>query len=318
MAEPKYSFDSEKLSYEKITPSFRQRASKILRNALMFCAIVLGVFVLLSVLFDTPDEKIQKRENKQLQYQYEMLTQKVGKMEENMDEIQQHDDNIHRLIFGTEKAAAGQNQDSARQLSLIGKSNSDIIQETSGTIDNLMDRIASQKELLDNLMKLVQDKEKQLASIPSISPIGEKNSKYLASGYGYHMHPIYRTLKMHSGIDLTAPRGSLVYSTGNGQVVTAGSSPDYGYHVIIDHGYGLKTLYAHLDKISVKRGQRLQRGDAVGEVGSTGRSSAPHLHYEVRKNNKTENPVNYYFSDLTPEEYKRILDESNTMTMSFD
>ena len=318
MSEPKYSFDSEKLSYEKITPSFRQRFSKFLRNALIFCAIVLGVFVVLSVLFDTPDEKIQKRENKQLQYQYELLTQKVGKMEESMDEIQQHDDNIHRLIFGVGQTAESQNLDSATQLSLIGKTNSDILQETSGTIDNLMDRLASQKDLIDNLMKLVQDKEKQLAYIPSISPIGDKNVQYLASGYGYHMHPIYRTLKMHSGIDLAAPKGSPVYATGKGQVVSAGSSPDYGNNVIVDHGYGYKTLYAHLDKIRVKKGQRLQRGDAIGEVGSTGRSTAPHLHYEVRKNNKTENPINYYYSDLTPEEYKKILDASNTMTMSFD
>ncbi len=318
MSEPKYSFDSEKLSYEKITPSFRQRASKFLRNTLIFCAIVLGVFVVLSVLFDTPDEKIQKRENKQLQYQYELLTQKVGKMEESMDEIQQHDDNIHRLIFGVGQTAESQNLESATQLSLIGKSNSDILQKTSGTIDNLMDRLASQKDLIDNLMKLVQDKEKQLAYIPSISPISDKNVQYLASGYGYHMHPIYRTLKMHSGIDLAAPKGSPVYATGKGQVVSAGSSPDYGNNVIVDHGYGYKTLYAHLDKIRVKKGQRLQRGDAIGEVGSTGRSTAPHLHYEVRKNNKTENPINYYYSDLTPEEYKKILDASNTMTMSFD
>ena len=318
MSEPKYSFDPEKLSYDKITPSFRQRASKFLRNALLFCGIVVGVFVVLSVLFDTPDEKIQKRENKQLQYQYEQLTQKVGKMEESMDEIQQHDANIHRLIFGVGQTAASQNQDSATLQSLSNKSNSVIFQETSTSIDNLMERIAAQKELLDNLTVLVQEKEKQLASIPSISPIGDKNIQLLATGYGYHLHPLYRTLKMHSGIDLTAPKGSPVYATGNGQVVSAGSSADYGYNVIVDHGYGYKTLYAHLDKIRVKRGQRLQRGDAIGDVGSTGRSTAPHLHYEVRKNNKTENPINYYYSDLSPEEYKKILDASNTMTMSFD
>ena len=318
MSEPKYSFDPEKLSYDKITPSFKQRASKFLRNALLFCGIVVGIFVILSVLFDTPDEKLQKRENKQLQYQYEQLTQKVGKMEESMDEIQKHDENIHRLIFGVGQTSASQNTDSATQLSLIGKSNSDILQETSGNIDNLMDRIESQKELLDNLMKLVQDKEKQLASIPSISPIGDKNIQLLASGYGYHLHPLYRTLKMHSGIDLAAPKGAPVYATGKGQVVSAGSSSDYGNNVIVDHGYGYKTLYAHLDKIKVKRGQKLQRGDVIGEIGSTGRSTAPHLHYEVRKNNKTENPVNYYYSDLTPEEYKKILEASNTMTMSFD
>jgi murein DD-endopeptidase MepM/ murein hydrolase activator NlpD len=318
MSEPKYSFDPEKLSYDKITPSFRQRISKILRNSLLFGGIALGVFVVLSVLFDTPDEKLQKRENKQLQYQYELLTQKVGRMEESMDEIQQHESDIHRLIFGVELTANNQNADSATRQVIASKRNSDILQETSKTIDNLMERMASQKELLDNLISLAQDKAIRLAAIPAISPIAEKNIKQLASGYGYRLHPLYRTLKMHNGIDLTAPTGTAVYSTGNGVVVSVANTHDYGKNVTVDHGYGYKTIYAHLDKISVKKGQRLLRGDAIGEVGSTGRSTAPHLHYEVRKNNKTENPINYYYSDLTPEEYKILLDASNIMTMSFD
>lgn len=323
MAEPKYSFDPERLSYDKITPSFKQRSSKFLRNALLFCLIALGVFVVLSVLFDTPDEKIQKRENKQLQHQYEQLTQKVGKMEENMDEIQQHDDNIHRLIFGidpvAENARKAGDDGSNQYKELEQYSQSDLLIETSKKIDNLTRRLVVQNESYDNIMKLVQDKEKFLASIPAISPIADRNMKRLAAGYGYRIHPIYRTLKMHKGIDLTAPTGTKVYATGGGKVISAGQgSGSYGIKVIIDHGYGYKTLYAHLSKVTVKEGKRVARGDVIGEVGCTGRSTAPHLHYEVRKNDQTENPVNYYYTELTPEEYEEMINISSQMTMSFD
>ncbi len=240
-----------------------------------------------------------------------------------MDEIQQHDDNIYRLIFGIEPIPA-----SVRQAGIGGAnpykdleqySNSELLIETSKKIDNLTRRMVVQSESYDNVMKLVQDKEKFLASIPAISPIADKNLKRFASGYGYRIHPIYRTLKMHNGIDLTAPTGTEVYATGGGKVVNSGySSGGYGNKVIIDHGYGYKTLYAHLDKVFVKNGQHISRGELIGKVGSTGRSTAPHLHYEVRKNDKTENPVNYYYTDLTPEEYEEMINVSSQMTMSFD
>ena len=319
MSNPKYSFNPEKLSYDKITRSFKQKVGKILKDIILLAAASFAVFVVMSLLFDTPDEKIQKRENKQLMYQYEALNQKVKKMEESMDEIQQHDNDIQRLIFGIEPTDANNENDSSALTVANSKSNSVLISETAQTIDNLSRRITSQSEVLANIMKMVQDKEKQLASIPAISPIDDRNLKRFASGYGYRIHPIYRTLKMHKGIDLTAPTGTNVYATGNGKVVSANSTADgYGKKVIIDHGHGYKTLYAHLNKITVKAGQRVQRGDVIGEVGSTGRSTAPHLHYEVRKNDRTENPVNYYYCDITPEEYEDILNTSNIMTMSFD
>lgn len=318
MSKSEFRFNPDELSYDKITPTFRQRFFKILRNTILFGGISLAVFVVMSVLFDTPDEKIQKRENKQLHYQYEVLTQKVKKMEENMNEIQQHDDNIHRLIFGIEPSSV-QNSDSTTLISLAPKSNSDILLETSETLNDLTRQSANQSELLENMMKMVEDKEKLLASIPAISPIADKNPKRFAAGFGYRIHPIYRTLKMHDGIDLTVPSGTHVYATGNGRVVSANSSSDgYGKKVIIDHGHGYKTLYAHLSTIKVKVGQRVTRGDVIGEVGSTGRSTAPHLHYEVHKNNKTENPVNYYYTELSPQEYEEMINVSNQMTMSFD
>ena len=289
----------------------------------MFISASFVFLLLLSLFFDTPGEKIQKRENKQLLYQYELLNQKVEKMEQSMDEIQQHDDNIYRLIFGIDpvpenirKAGVG-GSNPYKELEQYSKS--DLLIETSKKIDNLTRRMVVQSESYDNIMKLVQDKEKFLASIPAISPIADRNLKRFASGYGYRIHPIYRTLKMHKGIDLTAPTGTKVYATGGGKVISAGyAAGGYGIKVIIDHGYGYKTLYAHLNKVNVKVGKRVARGDVIGEVGSTGRSTAPHLHYEVRKNDQTENPVNYYYTDLTPEEYEEMINVSSQMTMSFD
>lgn len=323
MSKPKYRFNPETLSYDKIKLSPKQKIFKFTRGVMILVSSSFLFLVILSFFFDTPGEKMQKRENKQLLLQYELLNQKVVKMEQSMDEIQQHDDNIYRLIFGIEPIPA-----SVRQAGIGGAnpykdleqySNSELLIETSKKIDNLTRRMVVQSESYDNVMKLVQDKEKFLASIPAISPIADKNLKRFASGYGYRIHPIYRTLKMHNGIDLTAPTGTEVYATGGGKVVNSGySSGGYGNKVIIDHGYGYKTLYAHLDKVFVKNGQHISRGELIGKVGSTGRSTAPHLHYEVRKNDKTENPVNYYYTDLTPEEYEEMINVSSQMTMSFD
>ncbi|MBO7477658.1 MAG: M23 family metallopeptidase [Salinivirgaceae bacterium] len=323
MSKPKYSFNPESLSYDQIKLSPRQKIFKFLRGAVLLLSVSFVFLLILSLFFDTPGEKIQKRENKQLLYQYELLNQKVEKMEQSMDEIQQHDDNIYRLIFGIDpvpenirKAGVG-GSNPYKELEQYSKS--DLLIETSKKIDNLTRRMVVQTESYDNIMKLVQDKEKFLASIPAISPIADRNLKRFASGYGYRIHPIYRTLKMHKGIDLTAPTGTKVYATGGGKVISAGyAAGGYGIKVIIDHGYGYKTLYAHLNKVNVKVGKHVARGDVIGEVGSTGRSTAPHLHYEVRKNDQTENPVNYYYTDLTPEEYEEMINVSSQMTMSFD
>ena len=323
MSKPKYSFNPESLSYDQIKLSPRQKIFKFLRGAVLLLSVSFVFLLILSLFFDTPGEKIQKRENKQLLYQYELLNQKVEKMEQSMDEIQQHDDNIYRLIFGIDpvsenvrKAGVG-GSNPYKELEQYSKS--ELLIETSKRIDNLTRRMVVQTESYDNIMKLVQDKEKFLASIPAISPIADRNLKRFASGYGYRIHPIYRTLKMHKGIDLTAPTGTKVYATGGGKVISAGyATGGYGIKVIIDHGYGYKTLYAHLNKVNVKVGKRVARGDVIGEVGSTGRSTAPHLHYEVRKNDQTENPVNYYYTDLTPEEYEEMINVSSQMTMSFD
>jgi len=166
---------------------------------------------------------------------------------------------------------------------------------------------------------MARNKEKMLASIPAIQPVANKNLKKMASGYGYRIHPIYKVRKMHWGTDFSAPTGTPIYATGDGKVTTyKRSRSGYGYHIVIDHGFGYETLYGHMSKIEVRRGQRVKRGDVIGYIGSTGSSTAPHLHYEVMKDGRKINPINYFFNDLSPEEYEEMLIISSHSNQSFD
>ncbi|HAN00146.1 MAG TPA: peptidase M23 [Marinilabiliales bacterium] len=323
MPKSKYKFDPERLSYEVIVLTPGQKIVKFLKQ-LAAISIIAAIFLLaLSIFFDTPGELQQKRENKQLRSQYELLNKKLQRMELTMDQIKERDDHIYRLIFGAEPIPESYREAGFggvnRYKELEGFDESQLVIETSKKIDMLLKQLDVQWKSYEEVVALAEEKEVFWASIPAISPLADKDLTRFASGYGYRIHPIYRTKKMHTGIDLTAPTGTEVYATGNGEVAVAGYTPGgYGKRIIVDHGFGFKTVYAHLNSILVKEGQKIKRGELIGTVGSTGRSTAPHLHYEVRKNNQTENPVNYYSNDLTPEQYEEVLSVSSRMNMSFD
>ena len=155
-----------------------------------------------------------------------------------------------------------------------------------------------------------------LACIPAIQPVSNKELRRIASGFGYRYHPIYKTLRMHTGMDFSAPRGTPIYATGNGKVKSTKRKSGYGKTCVVDHGFGYKTLYGHMSKIIVKRGQKVKRGEIIGYVGSTGTSTSPHLHYEVRINDKPVNPVHYFFNDLSPEEYEKVIEISSRINQS--
>lgn len=323
MPKSKYKFDPERLSYEKIVLSRGQRFLKFLKQVAAIAVIAAIMLFVLSIFFDTPGERQQKRENKQLVSQYEFLNKKLELMEQTMEQIKERDDNIYRLIFGAEPISKAQREAGFggvnRYKELEGYNNSELVIETSKKLDQLLKQLDVQWKSYEEVVDLAKEKEVFLASIPAISPIADKDLTRFASGYGYRIHPIYRTRKMHTGIDLTAPTGTEVYATGDGKIIKTGYTPGgYGKRIIVDHGFGYKTLYAHLNEIYVKEGQKVKRGELIGAVGNTGRSTAPHLHYEVRKNNKTENPVNYYYNDLTPEQYDEVITVSSRMNMSFD
>jgi hypothetical protein len=323
MPKTKYKFNHETLSFDRVALTGKQVLWKSLTyiTAIFFAStILLSVF---SLFFELPVEKKLKRENKQLLTKYAMLNKQLDEFAVVLNNIQDRDDNIYRVIFETNpipeairKAGFG-GIDRYRELE--GFDNEEIVIETTKKMDLIKSQLYVQTKSYEEVINLAARKEEMWASIPAIQPIADKDVTRFASGFGYRIHPIYKTKKMHSGVDLTAPIGTKIYATGNGTVMKASlSRGGYGKRIIIDHGYGYKTLYGHLNKILVKEGQKIKRGDLIGEVGSTGRSTAPHLHYEVRKDNRAQDPINFYFNDLTPEEYDSMIEISSRPNQSFD
>ncbi len=322
MAKVKYYYDPKTLSYKKIEKSTRNR----IRNTVTFIvASALFALLFVSVLFsyfDSPKEKQLRRELDQMTIQYEFLNQRLNEMTGIMDEMQKRDDNIYRVIFEAEpipssirKAGFGGVN---RYKDLEGLSNSDLVIETTKKMDMLAKQMVIQSKSFDEVVALVKDKEQMLAAIPAIQPVSNEDLNRMASGFGYRIDPVYKTPKFHAGMDFSAPTGTPIYATGDGRVMRSGVETGYGKSVRIDHGYGYMTLYAHMSNITARPGQKVKRGDIIGYVGNTGKSVGPHLHYEVHKDGVPINPVNFYYNDLSPEEYSRMIELSNTPTQSLD
>ncbi len=323
MAKVKYYYDSRTLSYQKIEKNSKDR----IRGLLVFLAAsslfaVLIVFVLFS-FFESPKEKRLNRELAQIEFQYGILNQRMNQMEGVLDEMSVRDDNIYRVIFEADpipqsirKAGFGGIN---RYKELEGYSHSDLVISTSSRIDVLTKQMVIQSKSFDEVVDLAMSKEDMLRSIPAIQPVANKELKRMASGFSYRLDPFYKVRKFHAGMDFSAPTGTPIYATGDAVVMRADRrSRGYGNHVRLDHGFGYMTLYGHMSKILVRPGQKVKRGDVIGYVGNTGKSTAPHLHYEVHLNGKAVNPVNYYFNDLTPEEYDRMIEMSSMTNQSLD
>jgi len=323
LARTKYRFNTRTLSYEKIELDWKQ---KLLRaSSFLVAAFFMGflIYILAAQLIDSPKEKLLRKENNQLKSQYELLNRRMEQATAVLEDIQRRDDEIYRIIFEAEPIAkeireagfGGVN----RYKKLEGFRNSNLIMESAKVLDQITKQLYIQSKSFDEVLDMAVRKEEMLASIPAIQPVANKELKRMASGYGMRMHPIYKRRKMHTGMDFSAEQGTEIYATGAGKVVHAQKSRrGYGNHVIIDHGYGYKTLYAHMSKINVRRGENITRGTVIGLVGNTGLSVAPHLHYEVIKNGDKVNPINFYFNDLTPEEYDRMIEFASQPTQSFD
>ncbi len=283
-------------------------------------------FLFLSLAYsflDSPKEKLLKREIAQYKMQIDLLDEKSKKVELVIASLEERDDKIYREIFGAapidqavRKAGIGGND---RYQALKNFDNSKNLVELHESFDQINRRMYIQSKSYDELTKLAKAKNAMLTSIPAIQPVSNKDLKRVASGFGFRIDPIYRTGKFHAGMDFTSPIGTPVTTTGDGVVELVESKQwGYGNCIIINHGYGYKTRYAHLSRFKVKRGQKVTRGQLIGYVGSTGKSTGPHLHYEVLKNNDPVNPANYYYSDLSPEQYEAILKLSNAHNQSFD
>ncbi|GGE24864.1 M23 family metallopeptidase [Psychroflexus planctonicus] len=327
MSKVKYYYDSETLSYRKI----EIKKGKKLGLSLLFLLAVMVTSIILLIIYlnipnlETPKEKAYKRELQNMKLQYELLNRKMDQAVNVLEDLEDRDDNIYRVYFEANPISDEQRKAGFggvnRYSNLEGFDNSELIIGTKQKLDQLTKRIVVHSKSLDDVTNLAENKEALLASIPAIQPIRNKDQKRMASGYGMRMDPIYKFRKMHNGMDFSAPTGTPVYATGNAKVKEIkrpNRSGGYGNLIVLDHGFGIETYYAHLDDFNVRRNQKVMRGEIIGYVGDTGKSTAPHLHYEVRRNGRPVNPINYYYNDLNSEEYEIMMNQASQENQSLD
>ena len=323
MKRVKFYYDRKSLSYKKIEKTWKSRLKNI--SVFIAASAFLGGIMLIVAFdfFDSPKEKMLKRELDKLKLQYELLDESLQQVSAVLENIKDRDDNIYRVIFETEpipnsirKAGIGGVN---RYKNLEGYDNSELLINTSKKMDQISKQLYIQSKSFDEVMEMALRKSDMMASIPAIQPVKNKQLKRVASGFGRRIDPYYKKLKFHYGVDFSAPKGTPIYATGNGTVSkTKRSRRGFGNHIVINHGYGYESLYAHMTKYTVRKGQKVKRGDIIGYVGSTGKSTAPHLHYEVHKDGKKINPVYYFHNDLSPDEFDRMLELSSQENQSFD
>ncbi len=323
MVKMKYRFDKDSLTYDKIVLTGKQRILRAGTYVLATLIIAVIYNVIFAAFFDTPKEKGLKREIQQMQEQYGQIEDRFALVQNTLEDLKQRDDNIYRVIFEAEplppnvrRAGYGGIRD---YKDITGFENDELVRNTAKKLDQIMKQVVVQSRSYDEVVEMAKNQEAMVAAIPAIMPISNKDLTRTASGWGWRIHPIYKIRRFHEGMDFTAPTGTEIYATGDGVVEEVQNSKrGYGKKVIIDHGYGYKTLYAHLNGFNIRRGQKVKRGDVIGFVGSTGLSTAPHLHYEVHKDGKAVNPIHYYFNDLNAEEYERMIFISSNSGQSFD
>jgi murein DD-endopeptidase MepM/ murein hydrolase activator NlpD len=323
MPKVKYHFNTHTLKYDRVVIGWRKRLLRIL--GWFATAVVFGVLIMVFAynFFDSPKEKRLKRQLDETTFQLEMLGQRADQVAAVLKDIQERDNTIYRVIFEAEPIAESVREAGFggvdKYKSLRDYYNPEVLTSVTKRIDKLSKQLYVQSKSFDEVWSLVKNKAEMLAAIPAIQPVANKDLTRVASGYGWRIHPIYKTQKLHTGMDFTAPVGTEIYATGSGTVSKVEMhGRGYGHNAIINHGYGYETLYGHMSKVVVRAGQKISRGDIVGFVGNTGTSSGPHLHYEVRKNNNPVNPVNFYYNDLSPEEYEKMLELSSRAGQSFD
>lgn len=316
----RYHFDPKSLSFHKVRVTYKEKVKKIF-NIIIVGAVFASVVIVLAFNFiDSPKEKMLQREISQYELQFKLLNNRIEQLNTVLEDIQNRDDNVYRVIFEADPIPSSVREagigGTDRYTSLKGYDNSELIIETTAKIDKIARQLYVQSKSLDDVLKMAENKSLMLASIPAIQPLS-KNKSRLVSGFGYRLHPIYKTMRLHTGIDFAAKPGTPVYATGDGKVINPdGGQSGYGVVIVIDHGYGYQSLYAHLSKSVVKPGKQIKRGELIGYVGSTGLSAGPHLHYEIMKNGKKINPIHYFYNDLTPEEYQIMLQEASKVNQS--
>ena len=307
-----YIYNPKTRTYDRIYPTMRQRVMSYLRRLFVGMGFGAGSFLILLLVFGSPSEKTLRIENSRLQAQYHILSTRLDEALTVVQRLEQRDDNLYRVIMQADPVNA-QLRDASygntnRYEELMGMANSNLVLNTAQKMDILSRRLYIQSKSFDEVVELCKQHDDMLECIPAIQPVSNHDLKCTASGYGVRIDPIYKTVKFHSGMDFSANKGTPIYVTGNGKVVKAGWEGLYGQCITVDHGFGYVTKYAHMSKIIARVGQKVVRGEIIGEVGSTGKSTGPHLHYEVHVKGKVVNPVNYYFMDLSADDYDKMVE----------
>ena len=319
----KYVFNYKTLSFEHARLTVRHYVLKVLSylsTSVVFSAVIL---LLAFYFFDSPKERMLKREVQLYELQFKLMNERLDKIQAVLNDMADRDDNIYRVIFESEpipsdvrKAGIG---GADRYNELEGYRNTDLLIRTASRLDKITAQMYVQTKSFDEVYEMAKNKARLLASIPAIQPVSNNDLRRLSSYFGYRTDPYYKIMKFHEGVDFSAPIGTDIYATGDGVVITSErSKTGYGNQIVIDHGFGYKTMYAHLQSFKVRLGERVTRGQIIGTVGSTGKSTSPHLHYEVWKSNKPINPINYFFNDITPEQYEEMLILSQRPSQTMD
>ena len=317
MARIKYIYNTETCQYERVSISAWDVTLNLLGFLTVSLIIAVGILLVFTEYFESPKEIVLRKENEELKLHYDILNHEMSDVQNMLQNLRERDDNVYRLIFEADPvptsirtAGAG---GSNKYKDLLNKEliQEDLIIDDFKRLDKLKRQMYIQTKSYDELINLAMHKEEMLAAIPAIQPINNKELTRLASGFGMRIHPIYKIKKLHTGLDFSAPRGTPIYATGAGKVkktINSYRKTGYGNQVEIDHGFGYVTKYAHMQMFIVKKGQILKRGDLIGYVGSTGGSTAPHCHYEIIKDGKKIDPIQYIIQDVTDEEYQKLLD----------
>jgi murein DD-endopeptidase MepM/ murein hydrolase activator NlpD len=319
----KIRFNEQSLAHEEVPFALRDFVFYFAGRAAIVLLIAIASISIFETYFESPADRAREREMAFLEQELDRLVREVEEMEVVLSDIETRDDAIYRSIFGTDPFPEHLRNPGVggadRTRHMRGYLHSESIVSLSMEVAELQRKVVAQSRSFDQVLELAKQKKEMLESIPAIQPVRNEDLKRMASGYGYRIHPIYKVRKFHYGMDFSAPTGTEIFATGDGVVLEVKRKYNgYGRHVVVKHGFGYETLYAHMSKILVKEGQSVKRGEVIGLVGNTGTSVAPHLHYEVHKDGKKVNPAHYYFNDLTPEQYEEMLLKNESPNQSFD
>ena len=313
----KYVFNPKTLNYDSFKESIGSKVGRVVIFVLTTFVLALVMVALIFYFFGSPKEKMQAREIEYLKLQYQILDDKIEDMEILLEDMQQRDNNVYRMIFEAEPIPSAVRKSgfmmADRYEKLYGYKNTDLVVGVAQKLDGIASQLYYQSKSYDELFKMARNKAQMMTCIPAIIPLKENEIRQISSNFGYRTDPIYKVAKFHSGIDMAAPPGTEVFATGDGVVEMVETNYwGYGNLIRINHGYGYKTQYAHLSQFATQKGQKVKRGQLIGYVGSTGKATGPHLHYEVLKNDEPVDPIHFFFNDLTPDEYETILEQATT------